>query len=319
MDLKVPTIDFRKSSELEKGNEKWNLARDEVYKALEEYGCFEALLDGEIPKERLYEKLKQIFNFNLEKKFGNSQNVLVGYTRDNPRIPLQERMIIDNVLNHGVIDNFSNILWPHEGETEFSDLVLTYSKKLSEFGDMVRRMVFDKLGLENYLDEHKKTGDCLLALIKYRAPKSEETNVGVPPHTDKIISTILSQHDQHVNGLQIMNKNGQWLDVQYSSPHSYIFLVSDCLKAFTNGRLHCPTHRVIMGNEERYSMGFSTIPKEGYIIKVPEELVDDDHPLLYMPFDGSKYLPFYLSEAKRGIFVTLESFCGVSVNISNLS
>lgn len=91
-------------------------------------------------------------------------------------------------------------------------------------------MVFDKLGLENYLDEHKKSGDCTLAFLKYRVPKAEETNVGVPPHTDKIISTILSQHDQDVNGLQIMDKNEQWHDVQYSSPHSYIFLVSDCLK-----------------------------------------------------------------------------------------
>lgn len=61
-------------------------------------------------------------------------------------------------------------------------------------------------------------------------PKDGETNVGVPPHTDKIISTILSQHDEDVNGLQIMDKNGQWRDVQYSSPHSYLFLVSDCLK-----------------------------------------------------------------------------------------
>ncbi|XP_055822406.1 probable 2-oxoglutarate-dependent dioxygenase AOP1 [Solanum dulcamara] len=318
MDLKVPTIDFRNSSELKKGSEKWNLVRDEVFKSLEEYGCFEALLDGEIPKEKLYEKLKQVFNFNLENLFGKSQNVLVGYTRDNPSTPLQERMMIDNVLTHGVIHNFSNLLWP-EGDPQFCDLVLTYSKKLLEFGDMVRRMVFDKLGLENYLDEHKKSGDCTLAFLKYRVPKAEETNVGVPPHTDKIISTILSQHDQDVNGLQIMDKNGQWHDVQYSSPHSYIFLVSDCLKAFTNGRLHSPTHRVIMGNEERYSMGFSTMPKEGYIIKVPEELVDEDHPLLYKPFDGSKLLPFFYSEVRRGVIATLENFCGVSANNPNLS
>ncbi|KAM3337258.1 hypothetical protein P3S68_031583 [Capsicum galapagoense] len=73
-----------------------------------------------------------------------------------------------------------------------------------------------------------------------------------------------------------------------------------------------------MGNKERYSMGFSQIPKEGYIIKVPEELFDEDHPLLYKPFDGSKYLPFFLSEIKRGVFVTLESYCGVSANIPNL-
>ncbi|XP_047259561.1 probable 2-oxoglutarate-dependent dioxygenase AOP1 [Capsicum annuum] len=100
-----------------------------------------------------------------------------------------------------------------------------------------------------------------------------------------------------------MDKNGQFIDVQYSSPHSYLFLVSDCLKAFTNGRQHCPPHQVIlMGNKERYSMGFSQIPKEGYIIKVPEELVDEDT----------------IAEARRGNVVTLESYCGITANTPNL-
>ncbi|PHU15688.1 hypothetical protein BC332_16893 [Capsicum chinense] len=97
---------------------------------------------------------------------------------------------------------------------------------------MIRRIIFEKLGLENYLNEHKNSGDYLLGLLKYRPPKDGEKNVGLTPHTDKTISTILSQYDQHVNGLQIMDKNGQFIDVQYSSPHSYLFLVSDCLKRF---------------------------------------------------------------------------------------
>ncbi|KAM3345096.1 hypothetical protein P3S68_024805 [Capsicum galapagoense] len=217
------------------------------------------------------------------------------------------------------------------------DLVLTYAKKLSEFEDMIRRMIFEKLGLKNYLNEHKKSGDYLLGLLKYRPPKDGEKNVGLTPHTDKTISTILSQYDKHVNGLQvqqqiqypfffpctvnglqIMDKNGQWIDVQYSSPHSYLFLVSDCLKVFTNGKLHCPTHQVIVGNQERYSISFINIPKEGHIIKVPEELVDEDHPLLYKPFDGSKFLPFTIAEARRGNVVTLESYCGITANTPNL-
>lgn len=114
----VPTIDFRNSLELKKGSEKWNLVRDEVFKSLEKYGCFEALLDGDITKEKLYEKLKQVFNFNLEEKLGISESVLVGYTKDSPFLPLQERIIIHNVLTHAVVDNFSNLLWP-EGDPEF--------------------------------------------------------------------------------------------------------------------------------------------------------------------------------------------------------
>ncbi|XP_047260787.1 deoxypodophyllotoxin synthase-like, partial [Capsicum annuum] len=154
MSLKVPTIDFRNSFEWKKGSEKWVLVRDEVYKSLEEFGCFEALLDEDIPKKKLYEKVKELFNSNLEKKFGNSQNVYASYSKDDPGVPLFERLVIKNVLIHGVIENFSNLLWP-EGDPKFCDLVLTYSKKLSEFEDMIRRMIFEKLGLENYLNEHK--------------------------------------------------------------------------------------------------------------------------------------------------------------------
>ncbi|KAF3651379.1 putative 50S ribosomal protein L6, chloroplastic-like [Capsicum annuum] len=266
----APKLDFEKSSELKKGSEKWNLLRDEVSKALEEYGCFEALLDGEIPKVKLYEKLKEVLNINLEKIIGDTQSVLVGSDSHNYELqaPLQQRLDIPYVLNDGAIENFSKNFWPN-GESEF------------------------------------------------RTPKAGESNVGVPPHTDFIISTILSQHDQ--DGLQILDKNGQWLDVQFSTPNSYVFFVSDCLKAFTNGRLNCLTHRVIVGNGERYSLSFPLIPKEGYIIKVPEELVDEDHPLLYKPFDGSKLFPFFMSEGRRGVSATLEDFCGVSTNNPNLS
>ncbi|KAM3199218.1 hypothetical protein P3L10_031578 [Capsicum annuum] len=275
----APKLDFEKSSELKKGSEKWNLLRDEVSKALEEYGCFEALLDGEIPKVKLYEKLKEVLNINLEKIIGDTQSVLVGSDSHNYELqaPLQQRLDIPYVLNDGAIENFSKNFWPN-GESEFSDLVLTYSKKLSEFTHLVYGMVFEKLGLEKYLDEHKKS-----------------------------------------DGLQILDKNGQWLDVQFSTPNSYVFFVSDCLKAFTNGRLNCLTHRVIVGNGERYSLSFPLIPKEGYIIKVPEELVDEDHPLLYKPFDGSKLFPFFMSEGRRGVSATLEDFCGVSTNNPNLS
>lgn len=63
------------------------------------------------------------------------------------------------------------------------------------------------------------------------------------------------------------------------------------LQAWTNGRLYSPYHRVMMsGSKTRYSATFFSTPKEGYIIKALEELVDEEHPLLYKPFDYSEYL-----------------------------
>lgn len=92
-----------------------------------------------------------------------------------------------------------------------------------------------------------------------------------------------------------------------------LFLI--ILQAWTNGRLHSPTHRVMMrGKETRYSTGLFAIPKSGHIIKVPEELVDEEHPLLFKPYDHVEFLGFFYAEAHRyGTTAqsALNTFCGV--------
>ena len=83
-------------------------------------------------------------------------------------------------------------------------------------------------------------------------------------------------------------------------------------QAWTNGRLHCPFHRVMMtGNIARYSAGIFSMPKAGYIIKAPEELVDEEHPLLFKPFDNVEFLSFLRTEAGKGAQSALKTYCGI--------
>jgi len=84
------------------------------------------------------------------------------------------------------------------------------------------------------------------------------------------------------------------------------------LQAWSNGRLHSAFHRVmISGNEARYSAGLFSIPKGGSIVKAPEELVDEEHPLLFKPFDHVEFLKYcYTEEGQRDQFA-LRSYCGV--------
>ena len=65
------------------------------------------------------------------------------------------------------------------------------------------------------------------------------------------------------------------------------------------------------GNEVRYSTGLFSIPKEGYIIKAPNEVVDEEHPLLFKPFDHVQFLGFYYSEAGQRAHSALKTYCGV--------
>ncbi|PHT92946.1 hypothetical protein T459_00828 [Capsicum annuum] len=188
-----------------------------------------------------------------------------------------------------------------------SDLVHGYAKGLSEFDEMIQKMIFEKLGIfEKYWDEHKNSTNGALGLLRYRVPKAEETNVGLTGHSDKLMTTVLSQRQIGKSELKVMMKNGEWIDVEYSSPHSFVFFLGDIFTALTNGRLPSPFHRVIVGNKERYSIVYSADAKEGYIIKVAEELVDEDHPLRYKPFDPLKYFLYCMTESNQALRAELE-------------
>ena len=83
------------------------------------------------------------------------------------------------------------------------------------------------------------------------------------------------------------------------------------LQAWTNGRLHDPYHRVVVsGDEARYSIGLFSVPKEGCMVKTPEELVNEDNPLLYKPFDYFKFIDFMSTDAGRTSPDPLKEYCG---------
>lgn len=53
---------------------------------------------------------------------------------------------------------------------------------------------------------------------------------------------------------------------------------------------------VTRGEQDRYSCGLFSLPKEESIVQVPSELVDKEHPLLYRPFIFAEYISFYASK-----------------------
>ncbi|CAI8600439.1 unnamed protein product [Vicia faba] len=91
-----------------------------------------------------------------------------------------------------------------------------------------------------------------------------------------------------VQGLQVLTKSGNWANVNIP-PNGFIVLVGGMLKAWSNGRIQAPKHRVVTrGDKERLSFILFAVPNQETLIKVPSELVNEDHPLRYKPF---KYEP----------------------------
>ncbi|XP_028795895.1 probable 2-oxoglutarate-dependent dioxygenase AOP1 [Neltuma alba] len=309
--LKLPVIDFN-SLDLEGKNPKWEKVKSQVLKALEEHGCFEALFD-KVPldlRKSLFALLKETFDLPLETKQRNThKNPFYGYIGKGPKSPLYESIGVDEALVLGKVESLENNLWP-EGYPSFSKVMKDFSEQVSELEQMVRKMVLESLGVEKYLDEFMNSSTHMLRIMKYSAPQTEDSTLGVIKHTDAGITTILYQINE-VEGLEIETKDGKWITYQ-PTPHSFVFFVGDCLQAWTNGKLYNAFHKVMMrGSEDRYSAALFARPKEGYIIKAPEELVDEEHPLLYKPFDFLEYLNFYHSEEAQKHRIPLKAYCGV--------
>ncbi|KAG4125040.1 hypothetical protein ERO13_D10G073100v2 [Gossypium hirsutum] len=308
--LKLPVIDFSKP-DLKPGSNEWDLVKGQVQQALQEYGCFEALFD-KIPlhlREAIFGSLQELFDLPLQAKIRNVSNKPYhGYVGQYPQVPLYESMGVDDANITEKVEALTTTLWP-QGNSSFSNTIQSFSEQLSELDQIVRRMILESFDLEKYMDEHMGSTNYLLRVMKYKGPKTTETKLGLHSHTDKNIVTILYQNE--VDGLEVLSKEGEWINVK-PSKQSFTVMIGESLYAWLNGRVHAPYHRVMMtGDKARYSAGLFSVPKAGYIIKAPDELVDEAHPLLFKPFDHVEFLGFYYTEAGQKAESALKVFCGV--------
>ncbi|KAJ0744232.1 putative oxoglutarate/iron-dependent dioxygenase, non-heme dioxygenase domain-containing protein [Helianthus annuus] len=304
--IRLPTIDFSEVHRHNRGTLVWDSTKAQVFKALQEFGCFEAIFNGISLDLRtsLFSSLKQLFDLPLEIKVRNlTEKLYNGYIGQAKEVPIFESLGIEEP------ESFANLMWP-EGNIEFSNTIKVYAEKLKELDEVVRTMVLESLNLEKYMDEHMELTSNLVRVMKYRTPEKDESNMGLLSHADKNILTILQSNE--VEGLEVQNKEGEWFKVKFSA-NSCVVMVGEAFKVWTNRRLHAATHRVVMnGDKDRYSIGFFSVPKSNKIIKAPDEMVDEEHPLFFKPFDYGEFFKFFLKKENINDKYALEKYCGVS-------
>ncbi|KAJ9561532.1 hypothetical protein OSB04_006692 [Centaurea solstitialis] len=306
-----PTLPVINMDDLKPGTESWMLTCDKVTRAIEEYGCFMAVYErvsGELKNEVL-DSLRILFELPIETKVKNTSDTpFYGYLGPNHTRPLFESLGIENATSLDHVQHFANLMWP-SGNHRFSEKIHSYASLVSELEAMVKQMVFQSYGVEKYIESYNKSSTTYLFRVnKYKPAETGKSNVATTSiHTDKSFFTILSQN--HVNGLQIQTKDDKWITVEFL-PSSFVVMASDVFMAWSNGRLRSTRHRVIMnGQEDRYSIALFTFKKG--ITEVPDELVDEEHPLRFKPFNHLKFIDHH---SKSAIYVderAMESFCGV--------
>ncbi|KAL1195292.1 putative 2-oxoglutarate-dependent dioxygenase AOP1.2 [Cardamine amara subsp. amara] len=312
--LQLPVIDFT-SRNLKPGTVEWDTVRGEVRRALEEYGCFEALFDKVSVKLRkaVFDASEEVFKLPLEtKQRVVSKRKYRGYVGQIPTLPLFEVIGVDYAQNTDKANAFTHKLWP-QGNIHFSEAVMSFTEQVSKLDFMTRIMIMESFGLdEKYINEHLNSTKYLLRMMKYQGVEETEEELGMEAHTDRNLLTILCQNDVK-DGLEVRSKDDKhWIKANPSQCSSFIVLGGAMLHVLLNGRVLTGVHRVMrMGTNTRFSVGLFSVPKTEDLINAPEDLVDAEHPRLYKPVDFEAYFQYTTEGSGRRDLSALRTYCGL--------
>ncbi|KAF8034410.1 hypothetical protein BT93_C0648 [Corymbia citriodora subsp. variegata] len=306
--LKLPLIDLSALDGSKPGTP-WDALQSQVRQALEEFGCFEALYDKMTLKlhNDVLQELDGLFELptDAKRQFNFPDKPYVGYLANPPLAPIYEAFAIGYAPNSGSIERLRDLMWP-KGNTRFCETMNAYVTRVLELDSLVRKLVLGSLGVEKYVDSLAKSVGYNFRLTRHAALGTEESErLGAVRHRD--VNFVTTLHQNHVNGWEVQTKDGRWIEVAPSSASSFIVLAGESLYGWSNGRIHSPCHRVMMtAHEPRYSIGFfSYIPGT---IQCPDELVDDEHPLLFKPFDIVGLSRIYKTEESRNGASAMDTF-----------
>jgi isopenicillin N synthase-like dioxygenase len=121
-------------------------------------------------------------------------------------------------------------------------LVEEYITGIDKLAQSFVHLVAECLSLPSDTFDEFKGKMSRLKFVKY--PQSAPESQGVGPHKDSAgLFTFLSQDDS--GGLQVLNKNGEWIDVP-PVDGSLVINIQQGFEAITGGVCAATTHRVVV-------------------------------------------------------------------------
>lgn len=125
-------------------------------------------------------------------------------------------------------------------------LVEDYVSQIDKLAQSFVHLVAECLSLPADTFDSFKGNMSRLKFVKY--PQSAPDSQGVGPHKDSAgLFTFLSQDS--TGGLQVLNKNGEWIDVP-PVEGSLVINIQQGFEAITGGVCAATTHRVIVRNPD---------------------------------------------------------------------
>jgi isopenicillin N synthase-like dioxygenase len=182
----------------------------------------------------------------------------------------------------------------------FNQVGIEAFQRLESAGRNLLQAIALYLGLDEfYFDSKIRHGNSVLRPIHYGPILTEPKGaVRAGAHEDINLITLLM--GASAEGLQILNKQGEWVGVT-ALPEQVVVNVGDMLQRLTNNVLRSTTHRVINPPKElwhtsRYSIPFFLHPRSEMRLDCLPSCISDSNPAQYAPISAGEYLDERLRE-----------------------
>jgi 2'-deoxymugineic-acid 2'-dioxygenase/mugineic-acid 3-dioxygenase len=183
--------------------------------------------------------------------------------------------------------------WPAE-PTSFRQHLAEFSEAVHELAQMLLRLIAEGLGLKaDIFAGDLSTGVTQMNVNYYPPCPDPSLTLGLLPHCDRHLLTVLSQGDVEVEGLQARH-NGRWMLVR-PVPDAFVVNFGHQMEIITNGVLASVEHRVITNSiATRMSVATLIMPKMECRIGPTPEMVDEaTNPAKFREFVFSEFMEAY--------------------------
>lgn len=192
--------------------------------------------------------------------------------------------------------------WPHN-PSDLRDVVSSYAAANQRLFKELMEALLEAMGITGGgVLEELDAGTQMLMVNCFPACPEPELTLGMPPHSDYGLLTLVLQDD--VAGLQVMRRGGEWLTVD-PLPGSFVVNVGDHFEIYSNGRYKSVLHRVRVNSARpRISVAsFHSVAADRAVGPAPELLAVGEPPR-YMDTDFATFLAYIASaEGKHKTFL----------------
>ncbi|KAL8138789.1 hypothetical protein V2J09_004790 [Rumex salicifolius] len=294
-DVPLPVIDMAAADD--------DTLASDVARASEEFGFFIVTNHG-IPEEvwrRAAESVRDVFMLRHEIKSqfpGDEAPIdavrLFNYYLNDWPDDRRADMWSEN-LNHvwHPVNDFTGG-FPQELSAGYRENVDAYAKEMGVLMTRLLRLLSKGLGLQDdYLEKRLGDQPYYKAVGNYFPPCPEPDHaIGLPIHSDSLVLGVVRSIDE-VPGLQIIKGERDWVGVR-QLPNSFVVNIGDQLEVLSNKRYLSVRHRVVTNKSpERVSLAYFCGPDFNATINPIEELIDDDHPLVYKSYKYKEYIEMH--------------------------